>query len=364
MEQFLSKFRDPGLAQRILERIKSKATNNLVLMEVCGTHTMAISRLGLRGLLAGRMDLRSGPGCPVCVTDTGDIDRMIAFAGIPGVILATFGDMMRVPGSRSSLIQEKAGGCDIRVVYSPLDAIQLAAANPGKEIIFLGVGFETTVPVVALALEEVARQDLSNFSVYSAHKLTPPAVGALLREDGIKIDGLICPGHVSSVIGRRAWEFVGKDCGIPAVIAGFEPVDILGALDILLNLLKSGKPGVVNGYTRAVREDGNVHAQVLIDKYFEPTPSLWRGLGLIPDSGLGLKKEYARYDAERRFPVNVPRVPPPGGCACGEVLRGRIIPPECLLFGSACTPAGPVGPCMVSGEGACAAYYKYHRKGS
>lgn len=362
MEQFLSKFRDPGLARRILERIRGNARSRHVLMEVCGTHTMAISHTGIRDLLAGQLDLRSGPGCPVCVTDAGDIDRMIALAGIPNVILATFGDMMRVPGSKGSLLREKAGGRDVRVVYSPLDAVHLAGANPDKEVIFLGVGFETTVPVVALALEQAVGRGLSNFSVFSAHKLTPPAVEALLRDEDIKIDGLICPGHVSSVIGRRAWEFVGREYGIPAVIAGFEPVDLLAAVDTLLNLLAAGESGVINGYTRAVKENGNEHARSIIDKYFEKVPARWRGLGLIPDSGLRLKRQYQRYDALRRFPVTVGRALPPVGCSCGDILRGKITPPECPLFGSGCTPAGPVGPCMVSSEGACAAYYQYHRR--
>lgn len=363
MKQLLSKFRDPELGKRILERIKRKAARNLTLMEVCGTHTMAISRMALRELLAGQVNLRSGPGCPICVTDTGDIDRMIAYAGIPKVILATFGDMMRVPGSRTTLIREKARDSDIRVVYSPLDAVRLAGDNPDKEVVFLGVGFETTVPVIALALEQAVAQGLSNFSIFSSHKLTPPAVEALLQDEEVNINGFICPGHVSAVIGRRGWDFLAKKYGIPAVITGFEPVDILGSLEMLLNLIAAGKSEVINGYTRAVREAGNPRARSLMQKYFTITAAQWRGIGLIPESGLRLKKEYARYDAEERFPVRVAPATPPPGCACGDILKGKIIPPECALFGEVCTPEEPVGPCMVSGEGACAAYYKYERRG-
>lgn len=363
MKQLLSKFRDPELGKRILERIISKAAGNLNLMEVCGTHTVAISRMAVRELLAGQVNLRSGPGCPICVTDTGDIDRMIAYAGIPNGILTTFGDMMRVPGSRTTLIQEKARGADIRVVYSPLDAVRLAGDNPGKEVVFLGVGFETTVPAIALALEQAVAQDLRNFTVFSSHKLTPPAVRALLQDEEVNVQGFICPGHVSAVIGRRGWDFLESEYGIPAVIAGFEPVDILGSVEALLNLIAAGESGVINGYTRAVREDGNPHARKLMQKYFITTIARWRGLGMIPESGLRLKKEYARYDVEERFPVSVAPASPPRGCACGDVLKGKIIPPECKLFARVCTPEDPVGPCMVSGEGACAAYHKYERRG-
>lgn len=363
MRQLLNKFRDPDLAGRILDRIKGKAGGRITLMEVCGTHTVAISRMGLRELLAGCIDLRSGPGCPVCVTDAGDIDRMIACAGIPNVILATFGDMMRVPGSSSTLMREKAGGSDIRVVYSPLDAVQIARDNPGKEVVFLGVGFETTVPVVALALEQAEKHRVANFSVFSAHKLTPPALEALVQSGEVNISGFICPGHVSTVIGRRGWDFLGRDYGVPAVIAGFEPVDLLGALEMLVDMVMAGEGRVVNGYKRAVREGGNPAARSLTDKYFTAAEARWRGIGLIPASGLRLKEEYQQYNVEKRFPASVDPALPPRGCACGDVLRGKIIPPECGLFGGACTPEKPAGPCMVSGEGACAAYYSYGRRG-
>lgn len=363
MKQLLSKFKDPELGMRILERIKNIPTGNVTLMEVCGTHTMAISRMAIRELLSEQVDLRSGPGCPVCVTDAGDIDRMIAHAGIPDVILATFGDMMRVPGSHTTLMEEKAKGSDIRVVYSPFDAVQLALDNPDKEVIFLGVGFETTIPVIALALEQAIKLGLTNFSISSAHKLTPPAVKALLGDKAVNINGFICPGHVSAVIGRRGWEFLGKDYGIPAVITGFEPVDILGALEMLLNLVADGKSSVINGYTRAVREDGNPDACNLMKKYFTIIEARWRGIGFIPASGLQIKKEYERFDAEKRFPVHVTPALPPQGCSCGEILKGKKTPLECALFGKACTPGEPVGPCMVSSEGACAAYYKYSRRG-
>ncbi|MFZ5651854.1 MAG: hydrogenase formation protein HypD [Bacillota bacterium] len=362
MKQLLNRFRDPELAVRILERVWEKA-HNVALMEVCGTHTVAISQTGIRGLLEGKVDFRSGPGCPVCVTDTGDIDGMISCAGIPGVILTTFGDMMRVPGSRTSLEQERAGGADVRVVYSPLDAVRTARENPGREVVFLGVGFETTAPVVALALEQAEALGLSNFSIYAAHKLTPPAVDALLGERGVAVKGFICPGHVSAVIGRQGWEFIGEKYGIPAVIAGFDPVDILGALETLLSMIESGESRVANGYPRAVGECGNVRALSLMKKYFTESGAGWRGIGYIPASGLCLRGEYAGYDAARKFQISVSPASPPPGCACGDVLKGKLTPPECSLFGISCTPEGPVGPCMVSGEGACAAYYKYNRGG-
>ncbi len=364
MNQLLNKFKDPELGRNILKRIREIDVSNVVIMEVCGTHTAAISRLAIRDLLKEKIDLRSGPGCPVCVTTSSDIDHIIEYAGFPGTILATFGDMMRVPGSRTSLAEEKSGGADIRVVYSPLDALRLAMENPDKDVIFLGVGFETTAPVVALALERALAQKINNFSIFSAHKLTPPAVEALLQEKEINIKGFLCPGHVSAVIGRRAWDFLGSKYGIPAVIAGFEANDVLGALEILLNMIKKGEARVVNGYTRAVKEKGNSNAWSMVKKYFDVVPAYWRGLGLIPESGLEIKEEYAHFDAKKRYPVSLPlELSSPRGCICGEILKGNKIPPECPLFGKACTPEKPVGPCMVSGEGACAAYYKYDRRG-
>lgn len=362
MKQLLNRFKDPELAARILERVWQKPGGKVALMEVCGTHTVAVSQTGIRGLLEGKVDFRSGPGCPVCVTDTGGIDGMISCARIPGAILTTFGDMIRVPGSRTSLDQERAGGADVRVVYSPLEAVRIARENPGREVVFLGVGFETTVPVVALAIEQAAALGLSNFSVYSAHKLTPPAVDALLGEGGVAVKGFICPGHVSAVIGRRGWGFIGEKYGIPAVIAGFDAVDILGALETLLSMIESGESRVANGYPRAVGECGNERALGLINKYFARCGSGWRGMGHIPASGLGLREEYSGYDAVRKFKISVCPAGPPPGCACGDVLKGKLTPPECALFGAACTPESPVGPCMVSGEGACAAYYKYNRE--
>lgn len=360
--ELLDRFKDPKLGQRILERLQQKITRPLNLMEVCGTHTVAISRSGIRELLKGKLRLKSGPGCPVCVTDTGDIDKMIGLARLPGVIVTTFGDMMRVPGSRSSLVQERANG-DVRVVYSALDAVAMAEANPDKTVIFLGVGFETTVPAAALCLEEVVRKNLKNFFLYSAHKVVPPALETLLQDPEVKIDGFLLPGHVCTILGRQTFEFLSQKYNVPAVVGGFEPVDILAALEALVDMVAAGKAQVLNRYSRAVREEGNPLARAVMHKYFDLVDVRWRGIGIIPRSGLKLKPEYARYDAEQQYPLEESPVEAVPGCSCGEILKGKMEPPECPLFAYVCTPLKPVGPCMVSSEGACAAYYKYERKG-
>lgn len=362
------RFRDPELGKRIVARIRARVGREggrpLKIMEVCGTHTMAISRAGIRDLLRGCVRLVSGPGCPVCVTDEADLDRMIALARLPGVIITTFGDMVRVPGSHSYLLLEKSRGAEVRVVYSPLDAVEVAEENPGKKVVFLGVGFETTVPVVALALEEARERRVNNFLVYSAHKLVPPALEALLSDPEIEIDAFLYPGHVSTVLGRQAYEGLHTRYRVPAAIAGFEPLDILQAIDLLVDEVKAGRGGVLNAYPRAVREEGNPYAREAITRCFQPADAPWRGLGVIPASGLQVREEFSAHDAARQLPVEVPPPRRARGCSCGEVLKGKIEPPQCLLFGGACTPANPVGPCMVSGEGACAAYYHYERRGS
>lgn len=358
----LERFGDPRLGRRILDRIRRKARRVYTFMEVCGTHTMAFSRSGIRDLLKDCVDLVSGPGCPVCVTDNEDIDRMIALARVPGAIVTTFGDMMRVPGSRSNLFAERAQGRDVRVVYSPLEAVKVAAENPDRPVIFLGVGFETTVPAVTLALRETWRQGLANFYLYSAHKLVPPAMRALLEAGGATIEGFLCPGHVSTVLGRKGFAFLAEDYGVSAAIAGFEPVDLLMGVEALIDLVNRGEAAVVNTYGRAVLEEGNAAARAAIDEFFQPAAVPWRGLGTIPSSGLKLRPEFAAHDAEAAFPI---RIPPPvahSGCGCGDVLRGLLRPPDCPLFGTACDPSRPVGPCMVSSEGACAAYYRYGKR--
>lgn len=364
----LDKLRDPGLGKRLAGKVgelASRAAERLgrpaVLMEVCGTHTAAISRSGLRGLLVGRLELRSGPGCPVCVTNSADIDKMVALSRIPNVMVATFGDMVRVPGVNSSLEQERARGARVKVVYSPADAVNLAEANPDKEVIFLGVGFETTAPLVALSIAEAVQRGLKNYSVLPAHKLVPPVLAALLSGGEVGVDGLILPGHVSAVTGRAAFDFIGRDFGIPAVIAGFEPLDILGSVYRLLEQTLSGRAQTVNDYGRVVREEGNTGARRVMERFFDPGGAIWRGFGFIPGSGLSIKKDYASYDAGNRFPVRLPSSPRKDGCLCGDLLKGKIYPDGCPLFAVACTPFQPVGPCMVSSEGACAVYYHYEK---
>lgn len=365
-QRALEGFRDPLLVRRLLGRVRrlsAAAADRLghrpVIMEVCGTHTMAISRSGLRSALADAVELKSGPGCPVCVTDYRDIDAMLALARLPGVTVATFGDMLRVPGSSSSLEKERAGGASVEVFYSPADAVAWAAAHPERQVVFLGVGFETTAPVVAASLEEAREKGLPNFTVYSAHKVIPPVMRALLADPELGIDGFLLPGHVSSVVGRRAFDFLAAEYGIPAAVTGFEPVDILLGLDAVLGQLAKGEAQVVNCYGRVVREEGNRLAQAVLDRYFEPADATWRGIGTVPASGLILKPAFAGFDAARRFTVEVPPPRIPRGCRCGELLKGKIKPTQCGLFGRGCTPEHPVGPCMVSSEGACAAYYLY-----
>jgi len=331
-------------------------------MEVCGTHTVALGRSGLRELLEDCLDLRSGPGCPVCVTAAEDIDYMILLARQPDVFVATFGDMLKVPGSYGSLEQSKAEGARIHVCYSPREAVELAKSYPDKIVIFLGIGFETTVPLVALALKEAMAAGLKNFVVYSAHKLVPPALSLLATDPELGLDGFILPGHVSAILGRQAFAFLAEKHHLPAAIAGFEPLDILGALMELILLILNGEPQVLNSYPRVVTEEGNLKAQEILQEVFYPCPANWRGLGSIPDSGLKLKKRYQDFDAQKRYPLEVKPSPPPPGCRCGDILKGLTLPTECPLFARRCTPATPVGPCMVSSEGSCAAYFRYSRR--
>jgi len=426
-------FRDPEAVESLVAAVRGLALplgRPATLMEVCGTHTVAISRSGIRALLRGLVDLRSGPGCPVCVTSESDIDEMIAFSRLPGTVVLTYGDMIRVPGSFGTLEQARAGGADVRVVYSALDAVRAAAAEPDRTFVFLGVGFETTAPGAALAVIRAAEEGLRNFTVYSAHKTLPQALRALLgtpsREDigdatapagsageadagpvdvrepnrpadgGPRVEGFILPGHVSAVIGRQAYDFLARDYGLPAAVTGFEPVDILLAVRELVEALAgkgrtadaassdgdrgtAGRPAprVLNLYPRVVREEGNARARAVIDRVFEPCAAEWRGLGMIPGSGLAFREDYETFDAARRFAAGVAetlaelrrdtarvegRAARLQACRCGDVLRGDILPPDCGLFGRACTPSDPAGPCMVSSEGSCAAYYCYERR--
>jgi hydrogenase expression/formation protein HypD len=370
-------FRDPDAARALAEAIHARSTRPTRLMEFCGGHTHAILRFGIPSLLPPTVELRSGPGCPVCVTSATDLDRAIALARVPDVILTTFGDMVRVPGSAPpapaghpprvaggseggrTLAQAKAAGADVRVVYSPLDALRCARENVDRPVIFLGVGFETTAPMVASAVLAAEVEGLTNFFVYSTHKLTPPATRAILNAGEVALDGIVGPGHVTAVIGAKAWRFLPADYGIPVAISGFEPLDMLQAILSLVEMVEADRADVVNAYTRSVRLEGNPAAQQAMARVFRVADAEWRGFGTVPASGLQISEAYARFDAARAFPVEVAPAHEPPGCRCGEVLRGVLLPPECALFGEVCTPQSPVGPCMVSAEGACAAYYRY-----
>jgi hydrogenase expression/formation protein HypD len=357
--KYIDEFRDPQLARKLLANIRTRSRRPARFMEFCGGHTHAIFRHGLRQMLPPTVELRSGPGCPVCVTANADIDCAIALASLPGVVMATFGDMLRVPGSHGSLQTARAEGADVRVVYSPLDALQIARGSPGQAVVFLGVGFETTAPGVAASILEAEAGGLDNFYVLSLHKLTPPATCAILDAGEVRLAGIIGPGHVTTVIGSRAWEFLPRDYGVPCAVAGFEPLDILRAVAAMVEMVESGQPGVVNTYSRGVRPEGNRTALGIMRRVFEVGEAEWRGLGRVPASGLALRPEYARFDAALAFPVDPGPTREPAGCRCGDVLRGVVEPPDCPLFRRACTPAQPVGPCMVSAEGACAAWYRY-----
>lgn len=351
------------MIRTIAARIEALSPAPCAFMEVCGTHTMAIARYGLRMLLPEGVRLISGPGCPVCVTSQASIDHFIALGRRPGTVLTCFGDMIRVPGSEWSLEQEQARGADVRVVASALEALAIAKSAPEREVVFFGVGFETTAPSVALALRDARDQGAANFSVLSAHKLIPPALRALADADDVRIDGFICPGHVSVIIGAEAYRFLPDEFGKPCVIAGFEPVDVLRAIELLIRQMQNGRPEVAIGYRRAVSPEGNLRAREAMAEVFQPADAEWRGLGTLPASGLAMREEFAAHDAGRRFEVELPASAEAAaagrGCRCGDVLRGLIEPSECALFGVACRPSHPLGPCMVSSEGACAAYYRY-----
>lgn len=357
--KFIDEYRDAEKARPILEQIQRLADEPVRLMEVCGTHTVSIARYGLREILPESIELISGPGCPVCVTSNGDLDRAIALARIPGVAVATFGDMVRVPGSDSTLAEERARGRDVRVVYSPLDALKMVADEPEKKVIFLGVGFETTAPTVAATALEAAARGLKNFFIFSAHKTVPRALKALLDLGEVKLNGFILPGHVSAIIGSEPYEFMARDYGLACVISGFEPLDILQSVLLLVRQVKSRSPRVEIQYRRGVHPEGNPRAKEIMDQAFRPSDVEWRGLGLIPGSGLALRDEFAGMDASRVFDLKVPPAKELPGCRCGDVLRGLIAPRECSLFGKICTPQNPTGPCMVSFEGCCAAAFKY-----
>lgn len=360
--EWLNTYRDGGIARKLVKLLqKQEGLRPVRFMEVCGTHTVSICRHGIRDLMPPEITLTSGPGCPVCVTATADIDAFIKAAELDGSIITTFGDLLRVPGTRSSLQEIRAEGADIRTVYSSLDALQIARQNPDRQVIFLGVGFETTTPTVAAAIITAEQERLQNFSVISSNKVMPPALDALLDDPDIQIDGLICPGHVSIMIGADAYLPYVNNYKIPCVISGFEPVDILKAVIMLAEQVKTKTPKVEIAYDRAVTREGNQQAISIMNRVFEPVDALWRGLTVIPVSGLEIRKEFETFNARKRFDLEITDAKDPAGCACGDVLKSIKTPADCKLFGTACLPEHPIGPCMVSGEGSCGAYYKYQK---
>ena len=404
--KYFDEYRDAAIAQQLIERIRQLSTNwvdanrqlcanrvndnqssdskldrssdnqssdskltdtklsdnrKVRFMEVCGSHTVAIYKAGIKGLFPD-IDLISGPGCPVCVTSTRDVDRTILLARCPGMIVTTFGDMIRVPGSSSSLQKEISEGADVRMVYSPPDALRIARENPTKKVVFLAVGFETTAPTIAATILQAEKEGCENFSIISYHKVIPPAMRILLAGEEVRIDGFICPGHVSIIIGAKPYEFIPQEYHLPAVITGFEPLDILQALYMLLVQIEENRPCVENQYSRVVKPEGNPLAVQKLYEVFQPADAEWRGLGVIPGSGLALRKRFEKYDAMRQFDLSVEEKPEPPGCQCGLILKGLKKPVECPLFARSCNPQHPVGPCMVSAEGSCAAAYKYGRK--
>jgi len=357
--KFIDEYRRSELAKGLVRRIHQNSTKKARLMEFCGGHTVTILKHGIRQLLPPTIEMLSGPGCPVCVTDNADLDKAIALAQIPGVILTTFGDMLKVPGSRSSLQRVKADGADVRIVYSTIDALQIAQENPAKRVVFLGIGFETTAPTIAASVLQAEQEGISNYYVLSLHKLCPPVIKALLDSGEVKLNGLICPGHVSAIIGSRPWEFIARDYGIPCVVSGFEPLDVLQCVDMLVAQIENDESKVEIAYRRGVRPGGNQRALELMDRVFEACTARWRGMGPVSDSGLRLKREFERFDAEFAFEFDPGPTLEPKGCLCGDILRGVKTPPDCQLFAQVCTPESPVGPCMVSSEGSCAAHYFY-----
>lgn len=357
--RFIDEYRNAGLGKRLIERIKRRSTKLVRLMEFCGGHTVTIFKHGIRQLLPSTIEMLSGPGCPVCVTASADLDKAIALAHLPDVIITTFGDMVRVPGSYSSLAQVKAEGADVRIVYSTQDALNIARNNPSRSVIFLGIGFETTAPTVAASVLEATQEGLGNYYVLSLHKLCPPVIKAILDSGEVRLDGIVCPGHVSAIIGSYPYRFVPRDYGIACVISGFEPLDVLLCVDMLVAQIESGKPGVEIAYRRGVRPEGNQRALEVMSQVFETSDANWRGIGVVPQSGLMLREDYRRFDAERAFKIELEPPREPEGCLCGDILRGVKTPPDCKLFRRVCSPEHPVGPCMVSSEGSCSTYYHY-----
>ncbi|MDP4092524.1 MAG: hydrogenase formation protein HypD [Bacillota bacterium] len=359
MYNFMDEFRNSDLARQAAEVLASYKGRPVKIMEVCGTHTMAIFKYGIRSLLPQNISLISGPGCPVCVTPVSYIDSAIELSRLEGMIITTFGDLMKVPGTESSLLKEKAAGRDIRIIYSPLDAVRIAAENPVRKVVFLSVGFETTTPVTALTVLKAYENQIGNFSILTANKTMPEALKILAVSGEVKIDGYLYPGHVSTITGTELYWRLAEEYGISGIVTGFEPLDMLNGIIMLIDSLNKGKATVINEYSRAVTKEGNPIALGKMYEVFEPCDAIWRGIGNIPASGLGLKEKYKKYDARVVYEIKEKDSSEPKGCLCGEILKGNRIPRECGFFGKQCTPENPVGACMVSSEGTCAAYYKF-----
>ena len=349
--------------RRLLDALAALPVGEIQLMEVCGTHTMSIAQAGIKSMLPGNIRLLSGPGCPVCVTPPQVIDAVLALSMEKDVIIASYGDMLRVPGSRpgDSLLRRRALGAKVQTVYSPVDAVKLAQERPDRQIVFLGVGFETTAPGTAAAMLTAQEAGVKNFTLWSMLKTVEPALRALIAMDGFHVDGFLCPGHVATILGADAFRFLPEEYGLPAVVAGFETGDLLTAVYRLLCQIRDGKPALENEYIRAVSPEGNPAARALMSQVLEERPDIWRGLGAIQESGFGLKAEFQDYDAARRFDFRPRNRENTTGCHCGAIICGQMSPQDCPLFGKRCQPDHPVGPCMVSGEGACAAAYHYRR---
>ncbi len=357
--KYTQEYRTPDIAGHFATRIREISRKKIRLMEVCGTHTMSIFRHGIRTLLPENITLLSGPGCPVCVTAQQEIDAIIELSEIGDVILTSFGDLLRIPGKHSSLQQKRAEGRDVRIVYSTTDALDIARQNPGKRVVFAGVGFETTAPTVAAAILSAKTENLKNFFVFSAHKQVPPALFALMNMEKVRIDGFILPGHVSVIIGMNAYRPFFETYHLPCVAAGFEPSDILSAIAMLVEQIEAGTPTLNNAYPRAVSDNGNPKAVRIMQSVFETADARWRGIGVITGSGLEIREQFSDFDAKTHFNIDILDTETPKGCACGDILTGIRTPPECPLYKKICTPIHPVGPCMVSSEGTCAAYFRY-----
>ena len=370
--RYIDEFRSKELIRKLADRIKKiMPQDNINIMEVCGTHTQSFFRFGLYRLLPQNLRLIAGPGCPVCVSHQDYIDKAIALAKLKDTIILTFGDMLRVPGTVSNLEKQRAKGSDVRILYSALDSLKIARHNPQKKVIFLAVGFETTAPTIALSIIQALKENLKNLFFFSSLKLIPPAMDYLVKDKRLNLNGFLCPGHVSTIIGTKPYEFIPKRYKIGCCIAGFEPLDILEGIYLLMQQIIKKRPRVVNQYKRVVTKEGNLKAQKVVSSVFNVCDVSWRGLGKIPGSGLKLKDKFVQFDAEKIFPLNYElrhaSLSRRGitnyrlrKCKCGDILRGLIVPDECPLFRKACSPQHPYGPCMVSIEGACNAHYRYH----